>query len=118
MPPTLQGLAISFVVLLLAFRVLQLFRPRERRLPLLRRGFWADLAYWVFTPVVTRAITRVAVFIALVPFALLIYGRVDKELLLHGFGPAARLPLGLQAVLILVLGDFIGYWTHRGQPLK
>lgn len=113
MPPTVQGVVIAFAVLLVAFRLLQLMRPRERRLPLLRRGFWTDLAYWGFTPLVTRAITRVSVVIAVVPLALLIYGKVDKDLLLNGFGPAARLPLWLQAVLILILGDFIGYWMHR-----
>ena len=101
MPPTIQGVVIAFAVLLVAFRLLQLMRPRERRLPLLRRGFWTDLAYWGFTPLVTRAITRVSVVIAVVPLALLIYGKVDKDLLLNGFGPAARLPLWLQAVLIL-----------------
>jgi sterol desaturase/sphingolipid hydroxylase (fatty acid hydroxylase superfamily) len=101
------------VVLLLAFRALQLLRPRDKRLPLLRRGFWTDLAYWAFTPLVTRAITRIIVLIAIVPVALLVYGKVDKELPLHGFGPASRLPLWLQAVLIPVLGDLIGYWMHR-----
>jgi sterol desaturase/sphingolipid hydroxylase (fatty acid hydroxylase superfamily) len=113
MPPTVQGVLFGFVVLLLAFRALQLLRPRDKRLPLLRRGFWTDLAYWAFTPLVTKAVTRAVVIIAIVPVALLAYGKVDKDLLLHGFGPAARLPLWLQAVLILVLGDFIGYWMHR-----
>jgi sterol desaturase/sphingolipid hydroxylase (fatty acid hydroxylase superfamily) len=118
MPPTVQGLLIGFVVLLLAFRALQLLRPRDERLPLLRRGFWTDLAYWAFTPLVTRAITRITVLVAIVPVALLVYGKVDKELLLHGFGPASRLPLWLQAVLILTLGDLIGYWIHRRRSLK
>ena len=84
-----------------------------KRLPLLRRGFWTDLAYWAFTPLVTKTITRVCVFIAIVPVALLAYGKVDKELLLNGFGPASRLPLWLQAVLILGSSDLVGYWMHR-----
>src|ERR1700674_2668633 len=105
MPPTVQGLLIAFAALLATFRVLQLLKLRDQRLPLLRRGFWTDLAYWAFTPLVTRAVTRITVLIAIVPIALLVYGKVDKELLLHGFGPASRLPLWLQAVLILVLGD-------------
>src|SRR5262245_50698158 len=103
MPPTIQGLLIAFVVLLVAFRLLELFRPKERRLALVRRGFWTDLTYWAFTPLVTRAITRACVIVAIVPVAFLIYGKVDKLLLLNGFGPASRLPLWLQAVLILVL---------------
>jgi hypothetical protein len=43
-------LLIGFVVLLLAFRALQLLRPRDERLLLLRRAFWTGLAYWAFTP--------------------------------------------------------------------
>src|SRR5262249_56798184 len=78
----------------------------------LRRGFWTDLAYWAFTPIVTRAITRLSVGIVIVPVALLAYGKVDKDLLANGFGPASRLPLWLHAAAILVLSDFIGYWVH------
>jgi sterol desaturase/sphingolipid hydroxylase (fatty acid hydroxylase superfamily) len=113
MPPTIQGLVIAFFVLLAAFQLLQLVRPREKRLALLRRGFWTDLVYWAYTPLVTRAFTRICVFISIVPVAWAIYGKVDKQLLLNGFGPASRLPMWQQAALILVLGDFIGYWVHR-----
>lgn len=113
MPPTVQGLLIGFVVLFVVFGALQWLRPRAKRLPVLRRGFWTDLAYWAFTPLVTRTITRTTVVVAVVPVALLIYGRVDKELLLNGFGPASRLPLWLQGIAILALGDFVGYWMHR-----
>jgi sterol desaturase/sphingolipid hydroxylase (fatty acid hydroxylase superfamily) len=113
MPPTIQGVLIGFVILLVAFRLLQLLRPADRRLPVMRRGFWTDLAYWGFTPLVTRAITRASVVVAVVPLALIVYGKVDRELLLNGFGPAARLPYWVQAILILALGDLIGYWMHR-----
>jgi sterol desaturase/sphingolipid hydroxylase (fatty acid hydroxylase superfamily) len=112
-PPTIQGIVIGFIVLLPLFWALQLLRPRDRRLPLLRRGFWTDMAYWAFTPLVTRAITRLSVIIVIIPFALLVYGKVDEQLLRNGFGPASRLPLWLQAACILILGDFIGYWMHR-----
>jgi sterol desaturase/sphingolipid hydroxylase (fatty acid hydroxylase superfamily) len=33
--------------------------------------------------------------------------------ILAGFGPAARLPLLVQAVLIIVAMDFVQYWLHR-----
>ena len=45
MAPTIQGLLISFVVLFVLFGALQILRPRGKRLPILRRGFWTDLAY-------------------------------------------------------------------------
>ena len=69
MPPTIQSVLIGFVVLLVVFRLLQLLRPADKRLALLRRGFWTDLAYWGFTPLVTRAITRGSVVIAILPVA-------------------------------------------------
>jgi sterol desaturase/sphingolipid hydroxylase (fatty acid hydroxylase superfamily) len=111
--PTLTGLAVGFIVLFLVFRVLELFRRRQRRLPVLRRGLLTDMAYWLFTPYVTRAITMLCVAIVAIPIALLAYGKVDFELLKTGFGPLSRLPFWVQAVAILVIGDFIGYWMHR-----
>jgi sterol desaturase/sphingolipid hydroxylase (fatty acid hydroxylase superfamily) len=113
MPPTIIGVVVSFAVLFLLFGALQWLRPRAKRRALLRRGFWTDVIYWGFTPFVTRSITRVAVIAAVVPIALVLYGRVDKDVVLQGWGPASRLPLLLQAMLILMLGDVVGYWMHR-----
>lgn len=111
--PTLWGLAIAFAILFMAFRALELFRPRGRRLPILRKGLLTDGAYWLFTPFVTKASTRVCVVGIAIPFALIAYGKFDRELILQGFGPLSRLPLWVQAVAILAIGDFVGYWMHR-----
>ncbi len=108
-----MAVPVSFVVLLVVFRLLELTRPREKRVPILRAGFATDAAYWLFTALATRHATRIVVIVALVPLALLIYGRVDKTLIEGGYGPVSRLPLWLQAILIIVIGDFIGYWMHR-----
>jgi sterol desaturase/sphingolipid hydroxylase (fatty acid hydroxylase superfamily) len=113
MREALIAIPVSFMVLLVVFRLLELTRPRDKRLPVLRAGFWTDAAYWVFTALATRHITRIVVILSLVPLALAIYGRVDGGLIQNGYGPLSRLPLWLQAVLILVIGDFIGYWMHR-----
>lgn len=113
MTPTVQGLAIAFVVLFVVFRALELPRPRSRRLPVLRRGLLTDVCYWAFTPLVTRVSTRVAVIAVLVPVSLLLYGKIDREALLAGWGPLSKLELWQQAVLMLVIADFIGYWMHR-----
>jgi sterol desaturase/sphingolipid hydroxylase (fatty acid hydroxylase superfamily) len=111
--PTLIGILVSFVVLTIAFRLLDLTRAPEKRLRWLRSGYLTDAAYWVFTPLVTRTATAVAVGIAVAPIAWLIWGRVDRDLIMHGFGPMARLPLWLQATMLLFIGDFIGYRMHR-----
>jgi sterol desaturase/sphingolipid hydroxylase (fatty acid hydroxylase superfamily) len=111
--PKLVGIAIAFAVLFVVFRALELARPREQRIRVLRRGLITDATYWLFTPFVTKAITRICVAAIAIPFAVIVYGKVDRALLLHGFGPAARLPLWVQAVAILIIGDFVGYWMHR-----
>mgnify|MGYP000858978511 CR=1 FL=1 len=113
MTKMLLQLAVALAILLVAFRLLDGLRPRTRRLPVWRRGFVTDCVYWFFTPIVTRAITRVLTIAAVVPVALLAYGKVDADLIRNGFGPAARLPLWVQAIAILLLGDFLGYWMHR-----
>ena len=111
--PTLQRLAIAFVVLLALFRLLELTRPRALRLPLLRRGIYTDLCYWLFTPIATKGATRIAVAIAVVPIALALHGNLDRNTILAGWGPVSRQPLWLQAAGMLIIGDFIGYWMHR-----
>ena len=111
--PTLAGLAIAFAILFVVFRALEFARPREKRQRILRRGLTTDIAYWTFTPLITSATTRICVAAVAIPFALIVYGRIDKDLLLGGFGPASRLPLWVQAVAILIIGDFVGYWMHR-----
>lgn len=113
MPPTFESLIAGFLLLLVVFRVIEWWRAPPLRLPIRRRGFFTDLAYWLVTPWVSGVAAKVAVAVSLVPFVLVIHGRMDHETIMRGFGPAARLPLGVQLVAILVLGDFIGYWTHR-----
>ena len=105
---------IGTLVLFAVFSLLNQLRSKDQRLPLLRRGFWTDLAYWIFTPFIAKAMTKVAVALAILPIALLAYGAFDIEAVKHGFGPLSRLPYWQQAIGILVLGDFIGYWMHRG----
>lgn len=113
MAPTLTGLAIAILLFFLVFRAIELRRPKSARMPLLRRGLLTDLAYWLFTPYVTKLCTRISLLLVLIPFSFVIYGAVDKDLLMNGFGPLSKLPLWVQAIMILVIGDFIGYWTHR-----
>lgn len=113
MQKTVIGVIIGFVALLIVFRLLEYLRPRDRRLALRRRGFFTDIAWFAFTPLVTKTVTRFGVAVALLPAALLIYGRFDPEMIRHGYGPLSRLPLWLQALAILLIGDFIAYWMHR-----
>jgi sterol desaturase/sphingolipid hydroxylase (fatty acid hydroxylase superfamily) len=112
MAGSLVSIAVGFVVLALVFGAIERLFPAKRQ-PIVRPGWWTDLAYWVFTPLVTRAVTRVAVIAALVPVLLLAGQGLEPERIARGFGPLSRQPIWLQAIEMIVLGDFIGYWTHR-----
>jgi len=84
-----------------------------------------DLAYWFFTPLVTRSVTRLGVALGVVLLVLLSGGSLAEvkadvaagnfpDLGVFGFGEAIRsLPLALQIPLGLMAGDFLGYWIHR-----
>ncbi len=113
MTPTLASVVTAFVVLCAVFRLIEMLRPPERRLTMLRQGFWTDLWYWLLTPLVTRVVTRVSILLVAIPIAYLLYGRVDGDVLQNGFGPLSQLPLPVQALLILLIADVFGYWGHR-----
>jgi len=107
----LIGIFVAFAVLSLAFGVLQFVWPGVKGQRVFRRGFLTDCLYWLWTPLVTRAVTPVAVGISLIPLVLL-RGTPLRELV-HGYGTLASLPLWEQGVLIFIAGDFLGYWQHR-----
>ena len=114
MSPTLQSITVGFIVLSAMFFVLQKFWPSVKGQKTFRRGFLTDLYYWVFTPLVTRAITPVIAGIALIPIALANSIELkDLKTLAQGRGELATQPLWLQAIQIFVIGDFVGYWQHR-----
>jgi sterol desaturase/sphingolipid hydroxylase (fatty acid hydroxylase superfamily) len=109
----LLGLTIAFVALTLIFWVVEFFWPGVRAQRKLRRGFLTDTLYWFFTPLVTKSVSQVAVLVALAPTMLLLGRSLDRATIAAGHGPVLALPKWLQAVVILVVGDFIAYWTHR-----
>lgn len=109
----LAQLVVGLIVLAVIFWVVERLWPGLQGLRKSRRGLATDLTYWFFTPVVTKAIRQVAVIAALAPL-LLVTGRpIDAKSIQAGFGPVLALPAWAQVMLILVMGDFIGYWVHR-----
>lgn len=85
-------------------------RPSQRRF---RKGWSVDAWYLLFTPLVTQNLGRVILAVTVVGMFWLAGIPMNSDVWLYGWGPLSRLPHGQQAVLVLVIGDFIGYWTHR-----
>jgi sterol desaturase/sphingolipid hydroxylase (fatty acid hydroxylase superfamily) len=107
----LIGLVIAFGVLTLFYWVIARFWPSVPGQKIFRKGFWTDCVYWLWTPIVTKAITPLAIGIFVFPL-IAFYG-LHYQTLAQGHGILATQPLWLQAIEIFVVGDFFGYWQHR-----
>ena len=109
----LIGLSVAFVLLTGIFWVIEFFWPGIPGQRRFRKGFGVDVVYWFFTPLVTKAISQFAILLVMIPLLLLLGHKLDRESVRAGYGPVLMLPRWAQAVAILVMGDFIGYWSHR-----
>jgi sterol desaturase/sphingolipid hydroxylase (fatty acid hydroxylase superfamily) len=115
--PTLTGVAVGLLLAAAVLGTLERLSPAAKGQRVLRDGVRTDLAYWFFTPLVTRALTRAAVVMAVVVLAWRAGVPLDRESVrafAQGSGRALQAqPLWLQALEVLLLGDLIGYATHR-----
>jgi sterol desaturase/sphingolipid hydroxylase (fatty acid hydroxylase superfamily) len=118
MPPTLASTLIGLVVLGALFWPLERLWPARRGQPRWRADHPTDLAYWFFTPFVTRAVTRLSLAVAVVALAVALGVPLDaaamREFAAAGRGGiVAQQPAWLQVLEVLLLGDLIGYASHR-----
>ncbi len=102
------------IVLALAFSVLTHFWACNPGTPWWRkRELVTDVCYWFFVPVFARVL-RIGF---LVLGAAVVFNIYDADELIafydNGHGPLSELPLWFQAVLFVVLSDFMLYWLHR-----
>lgn len=104
---------VLFIILTLVFAVLERFCASIPNQPKWRRGVWLDTFYWFFTPMVIQILSMIMIALVMLPFYLLLGRSLAWESILAGYGPVSHLPLWLQGLLAIVVGDFIGYWTHR-----
>ncbi len=117
MGPTVASLVLGFVVLAVVLWPLERLRPALPAQPVWRPDSRTDLAYWFFTPLVSRAVARAAVVVAVVLLAIAAGVPLDRahvQAFVAQPGRAVgRQPAWLQVIEVLLLGDFIGYWCHR-----
>lgn len=108
------GIAGIIAVLSIFFGLLEWKFGRQRRFLIWKRPqMGTDLAYWFLSPLVTDVLTRVALFIVILPVALLLGWKIVELKHYTGYGPISRLPLAAQTLMLLLMGDFISYWMHR-----
>ncbi len=104
---------VLFVVLLIGFGYLQRSRPGVPGQRNMRDGFWLDSLYWFVTPLFSQVLSMGAIVCVMFPVYYLLGRSTEWDVVMHGFGPLAETPLWLQGLIAIIIGDFIGYWTHR-----
>jgi sterol desaturase/sphingolipid hydroxylase (fatty acid hydroxylase superfamily) len=109
----LIGVGIALTLLGAIIGTLQWLWPAVPNLRRTWRELSTDFTYWLLSPLLMKPLARVAVVLALVPLFLLLGRPLTSASVLHGYGPVAAWPGWLQAITVVVLGDFIGYWVHR-----
>jgi sterol desaturase/sphingolipid hydroxylase (fatty acid hydroxylase superfamily) len=113
--PTVLSLAIGLLVLSALFWLLERRQARCGGPRRTRADTRVDLAYWFFTPLVTRALTQAAVAIAFVVIAIwrgLSLAELRTVVATRQTW-ATALPPWVQIPLILLLADLLAYWSHR-----
>ena len=114
MSPTFLRTLAALLVLSIAFAALERLLGRRTRRTF-APSWWTDVAYFFFTPLVVRVVSRVIVvlpFLLLVAFGLAsIDGLRAREY--AGFGPVSRQPIWLQMIEVYLLADLGSYWAHR-----
>ena len=105
--PVTLGLALTFSVAT-HFWACNPGKPWWRKKELV-----TDICYWFLVPLFAR-VFRIGL---LVVAAGAVFNIRDADELIafydNGHGPLATLPLSIQAVVFLVISDFMAYWLHR-----
>lgn len=110
--PTWEKVLVLVIVLPAAFLALEFLFPAHPRQAVPRRSLVLNISYWFVNPLVIQVVSKLAVCV--VGLALCgALGWPADESVLNGFGPLARQPLCLQVAEIMLLADFVDYWTHR-----
>ena len=113
--PTFGSLVAALLVLSAVFWAIERWRPSIRGQRRTRGQTRVDIAYWFFTPIITRGVTRFAVGVVFA-FVALSQGVTLQELQRLATTRqtwASSLPLIVQVPLLLLLADLLAYWSHR-----
>jgi sterol desaturase/sphingolipid hydroxylase (fatty acid hydroxylase superfamily) len=113
--PTLWTLTVALLMLSALFWLIERWRPALRHSRRRVVDTRVDVAYWFFTPLVTKGVTRIAlgvVFILIAWWQGMTFADL-REAVTSRRTWASSLPLAVQVPLILLLADLLAYATHR-----
>lgn len=110
--PTWSKMLTLVAVLPAVFILLERVFPARAPQPVSRRSLLLNVTYWFLNPLVMQIVSKLAVCVLGLVACAALGWRLDESIL-DGFGPLGRQPLWLQTIEILVLADFVDYWTHR-----
>jgi sterol desaturase/sphingolipid hydroxylase (fatty acid hydroxylase superfamily) len=106
-------LSIAFALIGVAMGLVERLRPATPDQKFLRRGFGVDVVYWFLLPIVSLPCTPIALAAAIHATAATCGFEGSDVSPVVGFGPVARQPSWLQAIEIILIMDFLDYWSHR-----
>jgi len=113
---TLFGLVIGLVALGIGFGIIERFWPSIRGQRRLRSGWRTDLAWFVWQPTIGKLLSGVIVFVSIMSIGALLASPIPREQL-QGLAPrdtwVSGLPVAIQVLAVVLIGDFLGYWQHR-----
>ncbi len=109
-------LAVALAVLAAAFFVVERMWPAVPDLPRYRTGRLTDISYYFFNATFTKFATAIIVGGTILLGARAIGQSLsadELQALTQRDTAVSALPAPVQFALLLVLADFIGYWSHR-----
>lgn len=117
MDRTLIVTVVAFAALAAGFIAVERLWPAVRGQRLLRAGWKTDAVYWLFTPIVSKNLSRLGIGVVLAILLLASGAKVNRENIEAALAGRdtwfSTWPLRVQAVSVLVLSDFTAYWLHR-----
>jgi sterol desaturase/sphingolipid hydroxylase (fatty acid hydroxylase superfamily) len=113
--PTIGSLVVGLIVLSVVFWLLERWRPSQKDQRRTMIDTRTDVAYWFFTPLVTKAATNIAlgaVFALVAVSQGITFDELRQSVATRKTWVSALPPL-VQIPLALLLADLLAYWTHR-----
>lgn len=103
---------IGLLVIGLSISLIERLIPANLRQKRFRDGSSTDLGWWFVNQWLIQPLSQVSILL-LLTLPAFIYNTGVNQNLLQGHGFIGQLSPANQFMLILLTGDFIGYWLHR-----